>query len=105
MYIASARDPKINIQRREYAWYGLWNFVLNHYFLHSIELYIYPQWPVWKLKGQSTISDVSPFTKMTAPKVQRPLQASTTKEDSTSSDLNQDESSHDELDLLPPYVC
>ncbi|ETW75860.1 hypothetical protein HETIRDRAFT_119185 [Heterobasidion irregulare TC 32-1] len=104
IYIASARDAKINIQCRESAWYGAWNFVLNHHFFYSSKFYIYPQWPVWKLKKDSISSDVSSSTK--AQKVQQPLPASATKDDSESthsdsSEEDSEEETRDELDLLP----
>lgn len=108
IYVASARDAKINIQSREFAWYGAWNFVLNHHFLYSTEFYIYPQWPVWKLKKDSISSDVSSSTM--AQKAQRPLPASATKDDLKSThpdspEEDTEEESRDELDSLPPCVC
>ncbi|THH17312.1 hypothetical protein EW146_g3469 [Bondarzewia mesenterica] len=41
-------DPVINVMRREFPWYGLWDLVLNHYFRETI-LMVYPQYPVWRL--------------------------------------------------------
>ena len=106
IYVASARDAKINIQRREFAWYGPWNYVLNHHFLDSSEFYIYPQWPVWKLLPNSILSDISSTVK--SQKALLPTSASdddSMSSHSESSEDDVDEDSRDPLDLLPPCVC